>query len=367
MRQQKRRPQIAPTPAPLVPPDLAELVVATPLEDELVARIAAQLGGYRVRHERGLLPPVRYPGDHRGRPDYRRSPADEQRWRELLNGATVLFGIPGDDPHELRRLVDESRLLRFVQATAAGAGQQVEAAQLTASELDRIAIASSSGVHAGPLAEFALFGMLAFARDLPRLQRDRTERRWDHYPTRELAGRAIVILGVGAIGSRIAELATALGMHVIGVNASGRRPDAPVHEHATADRLLELAGRADVLVITLPETPDTIGMVDADVLTALPAGAIVVNVGRGRVVDEAALVELLEQHRLAGAALDVTTDEPPAPDSALWTLPNVVLSPHTAALSPQENERIVDLFIDNVRRRDTGRPIRNRITTSRRY
>lgn len=345
----------------------ADLVIATPLEDELVARIGAGVEGYRCRHEPDLLPPTRYPGDHRGRADFRRAPADERRWRAMLDEAEVLFGIPGDDPRELRRLVDESSRLRFVQATAAGAGQQVEAAGLSADELDRVAVASSSGVHAGPLAEFAVFGMLAFSRDLRRLERDRAGRRWPHHPTRDLAGRTVVILGVGAIGSRIAELAVALGTHVVGVNASGKRPDAPVHEHAAADRLPELAARADVLVVTVPQTPETVGMVDAEVLAALPAGAIVVNVGRGRVLDEAALVDLLTRGRLAGAALDVTAEEPPAADSPLWTLPNVILSPHTAALSPRENERIVELFVDNVRRLDTGRPVRNRITATRRY
>jgi len=164
-----------------------------------------------------------------------------------------------------------------------------------------------------------------------------------------------------------AAFAKAVGMYVIGINSSGKRPDAPVDEYSAASRLAELAPRADALVITLPETRDTIGMVDARVLAALPAGAIVVNIGRGRVVDEDALVELLRAGRLAGAALDVTAKEPPDPDSPLWDLPNVILSPHTAALSLHENERITELFIDNVRRLDSGRPVRNRITPSKRY
>jgi phosphoglycerate dehydrogenase-like enzyme len=343
------------------------IVIATPLEPELVSEIGSELDSYDVSYEPELLPPVRYQGDHRGQAGFRRSGEGQRRWIELLEGAEVTFGIPGDDPDELRRLVHSSKRLRFVQATAAGAGQQVEAAGLSENELTRVAIATSSGVHAGPLAEFALLGMLAFARDLPRLEEDRAARRWAHYPTLDLAGRTVVVLGVGAIGSRIVQLAKAFGTYVIGINSSGKQPDALVDEHFASDRLAEVAPRADVLVITLPETPDTIGMVDAGVLAALPSGAILVNVGRGRVVDESALVELLRAGRLAGAALDVTAQEPPAPGSPLWELPNVILSPHTAALSPREDERIVELFIDNVRRLDDGQPIRNRITAARRY
>ena len=343
------------------------IVIATPLQPELASEIGAELADYQVCYEPELLPPVRYPCDHRGQDGFRRTAAGQRSWTELLHEAEVTFGIPGDDPDQLRQLVRESARLRFVQATSAGAGQQVEAAGLSDDDLARVAIATSSGVHAGPLAEFALLGILAFARGLPRLQDDRAARRWDHYPVRDVAGRTVVILGIGAIGSRITQLAKAAGMYVIGVNSSGKRPEAPVDEYWAADRLAELAPRADVLVITLPETRGTVGLVDAGVLAALPAGAIVVNVGRGRVVDEGALVGLLQTGRLAGAALDVTAKEPPDPDSPLWDLPNVILSPHTAALSPHENERITELFIDNVRRLDSGRPVRNRITAARRY
>jgi phosphoglycerate dehydrogenase-like enzyme len=346
---------------------LPRIVIATPLEPVLVSEIGSELADYQVCYEPELLPPTRYQGDHRGQARFRRTGDGQRRWTQMLDEAEVSFGIPGDDPDQLRRLVRESARLRYVQATSAGAGQQVEAAGLSEEELARVVIATSSGVHAGPLAEFALMGILAFARGLPRLQDDRAARRWDHYPVRDVAGRTVLILGIGAIGSRIAQLARAAGMYVIGINSSGKRPEAPVDEYGGADRLAELAPRADVLVITLPETPDTLGMVNAGVLAALPAGAIVVNVGRGRVVDEGALVELLRAGRLAGAALDVTAKEPPDPGSLLWDLPNVILSPHTAALSPQENRRITELFIDNVRRLDSGRPVRNRITAARRY
>lgn len=349
-------------------PDMnSNVVIATPLESGLADRISSELPDAAVHYEPDLLPRPRYLGDHRGEPGFQRTPAGEGRWQELLSGATMTFGIPGDDPAELRRLVRTAHPLRLVQATAAGAGQQVEKARLSADDLQRVAVASSSGVHAGPLAEFALFGILAFARGGPRLQQDRNDRHWNHYPTRDVAGRTIMILGVGAIGMRIATVSKALGMYVLGVNTRGHGPTGTVDEYATAVHLPELAGRADILVITLPSTPETIGMVNAAVLSCLPQDAIVVNVGRGNIIDEPALIQLLAAGRLAGAALDVTTAEPPDPVSPLWTLPNVILSPHTAALSPHENERIVTLFIDNVRRIQQGRPVLNRITDNRPY
>ena len=161
-----------------------------------MSEIGSELTDYQARYEQELLPPAaRYEGHHRGQAGFRRTGDGQRRRAEMLQGAEVSFGIPGDNADQLRRLVRGSRRLRFVQATAAGAGQQVAAAGLSEDDLARVAIASSSGVHAGPLPEFALLGVLAFARGLPRLQDDRAARKWEHYPVRDVAGRTVVILG----------------------------------------------------------------------------------------------------------------------------------------------------------------------------
>lgn len=343
------------------------VVIATPLPPDLVEQVKFEVASAQVVFEPELLPPVRYLNDHRGVAEYRRTVEQQKQWDRLLADATVTFGIPGDDPRQLRALIRRAPDLRLVQATAAGAGEQVEAAGLSGEDLERVAVASSSGVHAGPLAEFALAGILFFARGLPRLRREQAERKWSHYATRDVAGRTVIIVGVGAIGSRIAEYTKAMGMRVIAVNSTGHRPDVPVDDCAAAGQLPDLAPQADVLVVTLPATKQTTGMIDADVLAALPTDAIVVNVGRGQVIDERALIDLLQSGRIAGAALDVAEHEPPGPTSPLWTLPNVLLSPHSAALSPEENQRIVTLFVDNLHRLLDGRPIRNRITAAEPY
>src|SRR6266581_3078250 len=165
------------------------VLIATPVEAELVGRLHGIDERLEVQFEPALLPPPRFPSDHRGEVDFKRSPADEERFRRLVAGAEVLYGIPADTPEGLAWAVRTAPDLRFLQATAAGAGEQVRAANLTEAELDRVAITSASGVHAVPLAEWSMLGLLAFAKGLPRLRRDAAERRWDHYPVAELRGR----------------------------------------------------------------------------------------------------------------------------------------------------------------------------------
>jgi phosphoglycerate dehydrogenase-like enzyme len=308
-----------------------------------------------------------YINDHRGPLDFRRPAAAQARWRTMLESAEILFGIPGDTPEGLADAVRTLPRLQWVQATSAGAGEQVHAAGLSAAELERVVITSASGVHALPLAEFALFGLLAFAKNLPRLLDDQRHRRWEHYPTGELAGRTLLVVGLGRIGAEVARRARAFGMEVVGVNRSGRSDCAEVPTVYGTDALPDLVGTADALVLSLPLTHATRGLVDAALIARIKPGATLVNVGRGGVVDEAALIEALRSGGLAGAALDVVTTEPLDPDSPLWDMPNVLLSPHTAGLSERENERIVALFCENLRRWQAGEPLLRRVDPKQFY
>jgi phosphoglycerate dehydrogenase-like enzyme len=327
---------------------MVTVVIATPIEEELVERLRAVDDRLDVRFERDLLPPPRYPSDHVGDPSFARSPEQETRFNALTAEAEVLFGFPLEDPEQLALAVRRAPKLRFVQATYAGAGQQLAAAKLTQEELDRIAFASSSGVHATPLAEWALFGILAFTKGLPRLLADKRARRWDHYPVDELPGATLLVIGQGSIGRKVTRLGEAFGMRVLAVK----------RDQGDLDELLP---QAHAIVVSLPLTDETRGLLGRDRLARMRDGAIFVNVGRGGVVDEAALVEALRSGKLRGAALDVFAEEPLPPDSPLWELENVILSPHTAALSVNENARIVDLFAENLRRYLAGGELVSRI------
>jgi phosphoglycerate dehydrogenase-like enzyme len=338
-----------------------KVVIASPLGPELARRIEEVDPRVELTYLPDLLPRARWIGDDVGEGAVA---LEDPRWEEALRRAEVLFGIPGGTPEGLVDAVRRAPNLSWVQARNAGAGQQLGGAlRLAPDALRDVAVTTSSGVHAGPLAEWALFGLLAFAKDVPTLIADQRERRWPpgQQPVGELRGRTLLIVGLGAIGTETARLAQAFGMHVLAVkrDSSGSAPH--VDELHSADDLPTLVTRADGIVVTLPLTDATRGLLDADTLAAVKPGAVLVNVGRGAVIDETALAERLQDGTLAGAALDVFTEEPLPPDSPLWGLENVIVSPHNAALVEAEEARVVDLFCDNLRRRLEGEPLRNEL------
>ena len=338
-----------------------QVLIASPLEAELAASIQAADPRAEVLFEPELLPPARYPADHRGDPAFRRDPGAEARWRALLDRAEVLFGVPGDSADDLAEVVTTLTRLRWVHATSAGAGEQVRKAGLPAEALERVTVTTSSGVHAVPLAEFAILGLLAVAKELPRFVEDQRARAWPEVrrPLRELDGQTLFLVGLGDIGLETARLGKAFGMRTVGFRRTEGPPPEHVDEVHGPRRLAELAGRADAMVVSLPLTDQTAGLIDRATIEALPPSCIFVNVGRGGVVDEPALVDALRERRIAGAVLDVFATEPLPDSSPLWTLPNVLVTPHAAALSARENERIVELFCDNLRRYLDGQPLRN--------
>jgi phosphoglycerate dehydrogenase-like enzyme len=312
-----------------------------------------------------LVPRARYPNDHGGEPVDLDAGA-RARWQAMLAAADVLFGYPLETAASLAQSLADGPNVRFVQGTSAGMGAQVKRANLPPTTLERVKFATAAGVHAGMLAEYLFYGLLAIRKDARRLAQLRAERRWEHFPLGELAGSTIGILGLGQIGAAIAVRARAFGMTVVGFNRRGdAQPD--VDRAYPTDQLVEITPRLDVLAITLPITDRTAGMVGAEVIAALRSDAVVANVGRGGVVDEPALIAALTAGKLAGAVLDVFAAEPLPPDNPLWTLPNVILSPHTAALSLRENARIVEIFCENLGRFARGERLRNALNLAEFY
>ncbi|MGI8415253.1 MAG: D-2-hydroxyacid dehydrogenase, partial [Nakamurella sp.] len=326
------------------------VTIASQLDAALVTRIAAVDDRLQVRHEPELLRPPPARGAPGGSASLSCTAEQQQRWRAMLAETEVLFGIPHDSAEGLAEAIRSSSRLRWIQATAGGAGQLLVDAALTEQELRRVQVTRAGGVPAGPLAEFAMFGLLAFTQGLPRLLADQKARRWEPHPVAALAGGTVLVVGLGALGAQVARLAKAFGMRVIAVNRTGRTDSPDVDEIRTPRFLGDLLPVAHGVVVTVPLTDQTRGMIGATAIDRMHSGAVLVAVGRGGVVDEAALVQALRQGRLAGAALDVFAEDPLPVDSPLWDLPNVLLSPHSAELSQQQTERIVAVFTENLRR-----------------
>ena len=246
----------------------------------------------------------------------------------------------------------EARRLRLIQMMGAGVDGLLPAPDLPPG----VRITGARGVFAAEVAEHALAMALALTRALPTIVRRQDHRVWQPFASRTLAGQTMGILGMGAVGQRVARAAAALDMSVLGLC---RRPRAlpPVAEVWGLPRVDELLARSNVLVVTLPLTPETRRFLDRRRLALLPPGAQLVNVGRGGIVDEVALEECLREGRLGGAALDVFEHEPLDRESPLWTAPNTLITSHVAGLGLHYVERIIPVLLENVRRLEAGEPL----------
>jgi D-2-hydroxyacid dehydrogenase (NADP+) len=228
-----------------------------------------------------------------------------------------------------------------------------------------VRLTTSPGSTAEPIAQTAIAALIMLARNFPRWLQGQRERRWDQMSTdefpRDLKGQTVVIVGLGHIGKEIARLARLLGLNVIALRRSPRKHDDPVDEMYTPDRLEEIVPRADWLVLACPLTEETRNLIDADMLARLPNTARLINIGRGEVVDEDAMIAALQEQRLAGAYLDVFREEPLPPESALWDLPNVIVTPHNSSVATGNDARVYDMFVDNLLRWKDRKPLENEV------
>lgn len=338
------------------------LFIASYIEPELVDRIRQVDDRLEVLYSPELLAPPLYHADHAGSALVR-PPEDEARWRAMLARAEVLFDFDRANARELPSLAPN---VRWIQATSAGIGDYVRRMGYAVSMPNTI-FTTASGVHARPLAEFCFMVLFAFHKKLLPTLRDQRHKHWERFAAGELTGQTLVVVGVGRIGREIARLGKTLDMHVIGVKRSPAGVDpAELHldELIGPSELHRVLPRAQNLVLIAPHTPETERMIGRAELALLPRGAVFINIGRGALVDEDALVDALGSGRLLGAGLDVFRQEPLPPESPLWEMENVIVYPHSASTSYLENARIVDLFCNNLRRYLDGEPLLNRLDTT---
>ncbi|HJY88402.1 MAG TPA: D-2-hydroxyacid dehydrogenase [Candidatus Acidoferrales bacterium] len=263
-----------------------------------------------------------------------------------------------------------ARKLKWIHSTAAGV------AQLMYPELrsSGVVVTNASGVHTVPMAEHILGMLIALARHFPDAVRYQQERRWAQQEIwdkplrpRELAGQVLAIVGFGAVGRELARRVKPLGMKIWAVTRSGRADQGLAERVFAVAQLGDALSRADFVVLAAPETRETRHLIGARQLEVMKPSAYLISVARGSLVDEPALVAALERRAIAGAALDVAAEEPLPPESPLWTLENVFITPHISAASESLWDRQTALLLENLERWFSGRELLNRVDLTRGY
>jgi glyoxylate/hydroxypyruvate reductase A len=341
--------------------DPVTAVIASPLEPELVERLrAVDRRRLRIVHEAKLIPRPRFASDHGGIPPDLDA-AGIERWLGILRSADVLFDLDWYAPADL---ATNAPHLRWVQASKSGVGEQLRRLGL---DRTSITFTNAAGVHAIPLTEWVVLGLLYLIKDVPRLQAEQARRAWHAEVIPRLHGSRVLLIGLGGLGRHIARTLAGLGVEVLGLRRTDAPPPDGVRELVAADALHEALASVDALVLAAPWTDETHHLIGAAELAAMRPGAFVVNLARGQLVDEPALVAALESGHLGGAVLDVFEEEPLPATSPLWGMPNVLISPHTMSVVEAENELVVEVFADNLRRFLDGEPLRNVYDRDRGY
>jgi phosphoglycerate dehydrogenase-like enzyme len=275
----------------------------------------------------------------------------------LPAAADAEVAFSGNNPRRVRQLLDATPKLRWYHTVSAG----VENMPLPELAQRGIVLTNNSGSYDVQIAEHLMAFVFAASRQLHRYRDNQRASQWKDHEHQELRDATIVVYGMGSIGGEIARLASAIGMRVIGVRrqAASRAPG--IDRVVATDQLAEVVGEADYLAIAAPLTSATRGAVSREVISRMKPTGWIMNIARGAIVDEPAMIEALRAKRIGGAALDVFTTEPLPAESPLWTLENVIITPHNSGSSPRVGERTLALFAENLRRYKAGEPLINRV------
>ncbi|GAC1619080.1 MAG: D-2-hydroxyacid dehydrogenase [Ktedonobacteraceae bacterium] len=299
--------------------------------------------------------------------------SQDERWQEV----EIIYGVPWKLPK-----LEQVPHLRWIQLYSAGADRLVTTPLFQAD----IMITTASGVHAINIAEYVFTMTQAWYRQLPQLLVWKQRKEWgaDKESTKtaieELHGKTIGIVGYGSIGRQIARLAQAYGMRILAMQRGNNHKDSGFsfpdvgdpegtlpQRYYTFDQLHDMLQECDIVVVAVPLTAETKAMFNTQAFQAMKNSAFFVNIARGDICDEAALIHALEQKHIAGAALDVFEQEPLPSTSPLWDLPNVLMSPHNSGVTPHYNERAATIFEENLRRYLAGHPMYNLVDKQRGY
>src|SRR5687768_3975954 len=282
---------------------------------------------------------------------------------EIVREAEVIFGFrfPLD-------WLDQAPNLKWVQLASAGSDHMQRLGLFE--KRPNLLLTTASGVHEVPISEHIVAMLLHFARGFPKAVRNQAQGKWERYRAEEASGKVACLVGYGPIARRTAAILKTIGMRVLAVRASiaEQQPGfEAVERFYPPEELNAILSQSDYVIIAAPRTPRTEGMIGREQLRAMKSTAVLINISRGALVDETALIDALQEGTIGGAALDVFSQEPLPESSALWGMPNVLITPHVSGSNPHYDRRVTDLFIDNLKRYLAGEPLRNKVDMERGY
>jgi len=274
---------------------------------------------------------------------------------EIGNAEVLLLRWWGLSDEGFQRIVKETSSLHWIHTISAGVDHLLFPFLI---ESDTV-LTSASGVYDVPIAETVLAYMLLVVKRLPEFLGQQRAHRWHKLDLRELCGLTVGVVGLGNIGAEVARLARALGMRVVATKRHPERGAEAADLVLPPDRLYDLLAQSDFVVIAVPLTRETHHLIDAQALAQMRPDAWLINIARGAIVDEVALVRALQEGYIGGACLDAFDQEPLPENRLLWDLPNVIITPHNSWSSPPLEEREAELFLENLRRYMAGEPLLN--------
>lgn len=285
--------------------------------------------------------------------------SDTREIEKQMLDANVVAGIPSSIPN-----LSEAKNLKWVHSFSAGM-DKVLTPELVGSN---VLCSNSAGIHATPIAEHIIAFLLTFTRKLKETFEQQQQKKWQRIDElTELKDKNVLVIGLGKIGSEAARLASCFGAHVCAIDTSGKEKPSFVKELGTTEQLSAFLGKADFVVLCLPHTKDTHHFINKERLGIMQPYAVLLNIGRGGVVDEQALIEALQQKKIGGAGLDVTEKEPLPKDSPLWDMENVVITPHHSGISEKYMDRAIERFCLNLQAFLEGRPLPNLVDKKQGY
>ena len=284
---------------------------------------------------------------------------EREEQQQALNRAEIVVGLAREFEIDL---LAEAEGVEWIQTLTAGVDEIINSSGAEKLEERGVKITSMSGIHGDFIAEHTFGFLIGFSRRFHEYRDQQRENTWERLEMDRLSGRKLLIIGLGAIGLEIARVARVFGMNVIGVKRDVSEEIEEVDELYSPEKIERAAVECDYAVSVLPYTPETEKMLAEEFFSALPEEAYFINVGRGEVVDEKALLQALDEEKLAGAGLDVFAQEPLPEDSPFYERNNVIMTPHVAGIFPGYYERALKIFQENLDRYRRGEKLKNRVS-----